>query len=147
MKNKVPDPTNDSVEIVTYRGKQWTRRALGAFLNLVVLPGTGSFVLGRRTEGTVQLLAALAGLGMKIAGAAAVVARASTNLGALDMGSGAPDPKQVALQIAEAIQAGPPTIAGVSAIWMLFGGLALVVFAWVFSLISSLLPPRGRAWS
>ena len=132
---------------VSYRGKQWTRRALGAFLNLVVLPGTGSFVLGRRLEGTVQVLTAVIGLGVKITAASVIVARASTEIGGISGTEGLPPTEILTAQIVGSIQSNPPMIAGISAIWLFVAGLALVVFAWLFSFVSTILPPKGRTWS
>lgn len=134
-------------DIINYRGKQWTRRALGAFLNLVVLPGAGSFVLGRKVEGTAQVLLVAAGLGLKLAGVAAISQRIGSEVGQSRYTHGAQDPWLAAAQIAEAIKDVPPSVVGISSLWLVGGGLALFVAAWLFSLVSSLLPPKGRPWT
>lgn len=134
-------------EVISYRGKQWTRRALGAFLNLIVLPGTGSFVLGRKIEGAIQLFLVGIGLGMKILGAAALAGRVGSEVGGINHSLGAADPGSLALQVAEAIQANPPSVLGVNSIWMVAGGLLVFLAGWFFSLVSSLLPPKGKAWT
>lgn len=132
-------------DLVNYQGKQWGRRGLGAFLNLVVFPGSGSFILGRTLEGGIQVFLASAGLAMKMAGGVALVKRVGGEIGGLDTSGGTPDPGALTLQVAESIQFSPPSVIGVNSLWMIAGGLSLFVVAWIFSLVSCLLPTRGKA--
>jgi len=131
---------------ITYRGQQWTRRALGAFLNLVVLPGSGTLVLGRKSEGFIQISGAAIGLGLQLLAAGAIAAKVGADIGSLRGDELASEVDQVAGGLASSLLADPPALLGVSAIWVFLLGLALLILSWIFSLVSSLLPPKGEPW-
>lgn len=119
------DTAPQGEKLISYRGKQWTRRALGASLNLLVLPGAGSFVLGRKTAGSIQIAGALVGVGLQIFGVISGSAQAGEMLakGVLEAGGdGAPLP-------------------GGDAMWTAALGTFLFISSWLFSLVTSLMPP------
>jgi hypothetical protein len=136
----------DETSTITYRGKQWTRRALGVFLNLVVLPGSGSLVLGRKTEGFIQIGGAVAGLALQLAAATTIAAKVGADIGSLrkdelDLGV-----DQVGDGLAGSLLSDPPTLLGVDATWVFLFGLTMLILSWIFSMISSLLPSQGEPW-
>lgn len=137
---KHPATAGGGDQKVVFRGKKWAKRSLAAFLNLLVMPGCGSFVLGRRFDGVVQILLVVAGLVLKVAAVVAIASWINPVLG-----NGPLDAEAIAKCLSsEEYANNPPSVLGISAAHALVVGLFLVVAGWVYGLISVFLPIKDR---
>ncbi len=145
MKN-VPNLAPDQV---VYKGKPWKRKTLAAFLNLLVLPGTGSLVLGRVVAGWIQIGLCIVGFVIKIVALSSVTIWLRPVLQRL----GAENMSQLKLEdvlavanyaVAEFYQSAPPEIAGVNSLYLFWGGMLMILAGWVYGAVVLFLPDARR---
>jgi hypothetical protein len=132
---------------VHYKGKTWTRRGLAAFLNLVILPGTGSFIVGRRIDGVIQICLCTLGVVLKLTALASLTIWMSPILQGLGVESLDRVKFEDSLPVArymmiEASNSPPPEILGLNSMHVLWIGVAMILVGWVYGLVSVLLPPK-----
>jgi TM2 domain-containing membrane protein YozV len=135
-------PTAAGGELFSYRNRQWPRRALGAFLNLFVLPGAGTLLLGRIRAGWLQIGFALTGILIKIPAMAAIIKSAGGALKDGGWGTGV-DQEALVLEISERLMQDPPAVFGVNAVLLLLLGVGLFLGAWISGAICAVLPPKS----
>jgi TM2 domain-containing membrane protein YozV len=131
-----------------HQKKKWY---FAAFLNLLVLPGTGTLVLGKRRAGLIQLGLGLLGailltlcLKTMIGWTLEILSRFNKNYNPVGWYEGdvfywGSSPKSIAFidYFLAALNKGDiPSLLGISTITMLFVSLGIFIFVWIYSLIS-----------
>ncbi len=111
-----------------------SRFYLASFLNLLVWPGAGTFLLNRRKEAMFQVIIAFLSLALLVFGSASIIMWAvpliahadSNNLGHVD----------AFILIQNTYQDNPPRWLGFHSMGVIVFSLFLFVFSWVYSLVS-----------
>ncbi len=145
----VPQVSEVNRDQVVYRGKTWKRKTLAAFLNLVVLPGTGSFVLGRLAAGWIQIALCVGGFIVKIAAVTSVTIWLNPvlqKLGAESVGElQLKDILPVASHVAEEYyRSTPPEVAGINSLYLFWAGLAMILVGWLYGAVTLFLPDLSQ---
>lgn len=133
-----------------YEKRKWY---LAAFLNLLVLPGSGSLVLGRRLDGFIQIGLSFLGMVLLTSSIKSVFPWVMENLsrfnknfnplgwyedGVFFWGS-SPKPLAFLDYIFVSMERGQyPTCLGVSSISIFILSIGIFLFVWIYSLISLL---------
>jgi hypothetical protein len=111
-----------------------SRFYLASFLNLLVWPGAGTFLLNRRKEAMFQVIIALFSLALLLFGIASITMWAVPIVAHVDANNFGHD--NAAILLMETYRDNPPRWLGFHSMGVLIFSLFLFVVSWVYSLIS-----------
>lgn len=116
--------------------KKTLKQILAGTLNLLILPGIGSLILGRTRDGIIQLFLAVGGIALSIYSLVAFFSWAGLGFGGKEAEVAFQDPRFIE-SLQQRMLENPPTVLGMPYGVAMLLGVVMMAGGWVYSAVSS----------